>query len=324
MTRRVAQAAHQEALVVLALQAVRDLAAPQAQVELRAVVVAVAQAVHRVAAVQADRVVARVANHHQAARVQAAAVAHLDRLALRAPRDRPVHLVVQAPVDLQAVLVLVAVQEVLVHLDQVALPEALVPRVRVAALVPPDHQVPLDLVRVERVALQDPAERAVLLDLVGHPVREAQDQVVLEAVLGQAARIRVAPVQQAVHQVAMDRAVRDLRAVPVHQVDRAHQVVQAAHRVDRAQVHRMAQVAIRDHPILEVVQAARVAVAVAHVSGLGMVRTGIQSRSRILAIRLYQVDLEPFVFAPLTNQWVAARLLGKRFTQDAMRAWYDH
>ncbi len=145
---------------------------------------------------------------------------------------------------------------------------------------------------------------------MGHPVqarpgpadREAQDQVVLEAVLGQAARLRAAPAQQAVHQVAMDRAVRDLRAVPVHQVDRAHPVDQAVHRVDRVQVHRMAQAAIRDHPILEVVRVARVAVAAVRVTGLGMVRTGIQSRSRILAIRLYQVDLEPFVFAPLTNQ----------------------
>lgn len=320
MTRRVAQAAHQEALVVLAPQAVQDLAAPQAPVELQAAVVAVAQAVHRVAAVQVDQVVARAANHHPAARVQAAAVAHL---ALRA---RPDHLVVQAPVDLQAALALVVVQAHRDRLDQVAPQEALVRRGQVAALDRLDHQVPLDLVRVERVALQDPPERAGHLDLAGHPVqarpgpadREAPDQVVLEAVLDQAARLRAAPDQQAVHQVAMDRAVL------VHQVDRAHPVDQAAHRVDRAQVHRMAQVAIRDHPILEVVQAAQVAVAVVHVSGLGMVRTGIQSRCRILAIQLYQVDREPFVFALPTNQWVAARLLGRRFTQDAMRAWYDH
>ncbi len=90
--------------------------------------------------------------------------------------------------------------------------------------------------------------------------------MVLEAVLGQAARLRAAPVQQAVHRVAMDRAVL------VHQVDRAHPVVQAVHRVDRVQVHHMARVAIRDHPILGVVRVARVAVAAVRVTGLGMAR----------------------------------------------------
>ncbi len=101
MTRRVAQAAHQEALAVQALQAVQDLAAPQAPVDRQVAVGVADRAVHRVAAVQVDPAVAREANHHQAVRVSAAAVAHL------APRDRPDHLVVQAPVDLRAVLALV-------------------------------------------------------------------------------------------------------------------------------------------------------------------------------------------------------------------------
>ncbi len=94
-----------------------------------------------------DQVVARAANHHPAVRVQAAAVAHL------APRARPDHLVVQAPVDLQAALALVVVQAHRDRLDQVAPQEALVRRGQVAALDRLDHQAHLALV---------PAERAVL------------------------------------------------------------------------------------------------------------------------------------------------------------------